>query len=342
MSVQLAHLAGVARLPAGPSRSCRNRACPLARRFRDRHPHRLCRDRGGRPGIPGRRDHRRPVTGFDTLRNEALRGSESLALIERMCEGMESSWRKSSYSGDNGGECIEVAAAEAVLVRDTADRSGPYSPSLPAHGGHSLRQSGNQPSPAVQYTGHSRILPRVPSCVAAWSLPSLPAICRLPGNSCLMPVPTCRMPLRRHERTRGHGQDSSRSRSAAHHIRLAWRPGISADRAPAHPDRARLPRADRVRQGRRGHHLRTRHQRGAARRWRWYRDNRGNARTSLEPGDGDHRRVRLLLPRPCNAPRFGRQRTWPGTAHRGSAVCSLGLAPALQREGGLRGTGSEL
>ncbi len=37
---------------------------------------------------------------------------------------MESSWRKSSYSGDNGGECVEVAAAEAVLVRDTADRGG--------------------------------------------------------------------------------------------------------------------------------------------------------------------------------------------------------------------------
>ena len=38
---------------------------------------------------------------------------------------MESNWRKSSYSGDNGGACIEVATAEAVLVRDTADRGGP-------------------------------------------------------------------------------------------------------------------------------------------------------------------------------------------------------------------------
>lgn len=37
---------------------------------------------------------------------------------------MESAWRKSSYSGDNGGECVEVAAAGAVLVRDTTDRSG--------------------------------------------------------------------------------------------------------------------------------------------------------------------------------------------------------------------------
>ena len=38
---------------------------------------------------------------------------------------MESNWRKSSYSGDNGGACVEVATADAVLVRDTADRCGP-------------------------------------------------------------------------------------------------------------------------------------------------------------------------------------------------------------------------
>jgi Domain of unknown function (DUF397) len=38
---------------------------------------------------------------------------------------MEGNWRKSSYSGDNGGACVEVASAEAVLVRDTTDRTGP-------------------------------------------------------------------------------------------------------------------------------------------------------------------------------------------------------------------------
>jgi hypothetical protein len=38
---------------------------------------------------------------------------------------MECNWRKSSYSGDNGGECVEVASAEAVLVRDTADPGSP-------------------------------------------------------------------------------------------------------------------------------------------------------------------------------------------------------------------------
>jgi hypothetical protein len=38
---------------------------------------------------------------------------------------MESNWRKSSYSADGGGACVEVASADAVLVRDTTDRHGP-------------------------------------------------------------------------------------------------------------------------------------------------------------------------------------------------------------------------
>ena len=34
-------------------------------------------------------------------------------------------WRTSSYSGANGGECLEVASVEdALMVRDTKDRSG--------------------------------------------------------------------------------------------------------------------------------------------------------------------------------------------------------------------------
>jgi Domain of unknown function (DUF397) len=41
-------------------------------------------------------------------------------------------WRKSSYSGNNGGQCVEVGSAAGapvgagrVLVRDTRDRQGP-------------------------------------------------------------------------------------------------------------------------------------------------------------------------------------------------------------------------
>jgi hypothetical protein len=41
---------------------------------------------------------------------------------------MDVTWRKSSYSGGNGGGCIEVGApagVDRVLVRDTKDRQGP-------------------------------------------------------------------------------------------------------------------------------------------------------------------------------------------------------------------------
>jgi len=34
-------------------------------------------------------------------------------------------WRKSTYSADNGGACVEVGAdGPAVMVRDTKDRAG--------------------------------------------------------------------------------------------------------------------------------------------------------------------------------------------------------------------------
>ena len=34
-------------------------------------------------------------------------------------------WRKSSRSGNNGGNCVEVAdAAQVILVRDTKNRDG--------------------------------------------------------------------------------------------------------------------------------------------------------------------------------------------------------------------------
>ena len=33
-------------------------------------------------------------------------------------------WRKSSYSGSGGGNCVEVASAGAVLIRDSKDPDG--------------------------------------------------------------------------------------------------------------------------------------------------------------------------------------------------------------------------
>lgn len=39
---------------------------------------------------------------------------------------ISASWRKSSYSGGNGGGCVEVAGSPGqVLVRDSKDRTGP-------------------------------------------------------------------------------------------------------------------------------------------------------------------------------------------------------------------------
>ena len=38
----------------------------------------------------------------------------------------DDTWRKSSYSGNNGGECVEVSTAvHTVAVRDSMDRGGP-------------------------------------------------------------------------------------------------------------------------------------------------------------------------------------------------------------------------
>jgi hypothetical protein len=35
-------------------------------------------------------------------------------------------WRKSSYSGNNGGQCVEVGAADRLIaVRDSMDPRGP-------------------------------------------------------------------------------------------------------------------------------------------------------------------------------------------------------------------------
>ena len=43
------------------------------------------------------------------------------------CVEVAEVWRKSSYSGSNGGDCVEVAAAlpDAIAVRDSKDPDGP-------------------------------------------------------------------------------------------------------------------------------------------------------------------------------------------------------------------------
>jgi hypothetical protein len=46
----------------------------------------------------------------------------------------DASWRKSSWSGNNGGNCVEVAAnlPGAVAVRDSKDPEGPVLAFAPA------------------------------------------------------------------------------------------------------------------------------------------------------------------------------------------------------------------
>ncbi|MEU9079963.1 DUF397 domain-containing protein [Kitasatospora sp. NPDC048538] len=38
----------------------------------------------------------------------------------------ELTWRKSSYSGGSSTECVEIAEAERVFVRDSKDPEGPH------------------------------------------------------------------------------------------------------------------------------------------------------------------------------------------------------------------------
>jgi Domain of unknown function (DUF397) len=33
-------------------------------------------------------------------------------------------WRKSTYSDANGGDCVEVASTDVIMVRDSKDRGG--------------------------------------------------------------------------------------------------------------------------------------------------------------------------------------------------------------------------
>ena len=55
-------------------------------------------------------------------RKSSYSGSNGGACIE-----VAEVWRKSSYSGGNGGNCVEVAAAlpDAIAVRDSKDPAGP-------------------------------------------------------------------------------------------------------------------------------------------------------------------------------------------------------------------------
>lgn len=41
-------------------------------------------------------------------------------------EGKVINFRKSTYSGNGGGNCVECGTTDAVFVRDSKDKKGPY------------------------------------------------------------------------------------------------------------------------------------------------------------------------------------------------------------------------
>ena len=52
-------------------------------------------------------------------RKSSYSGSNGGACVE-----VSRDWRKSSYSGSNGGQCVEVGNDGMILVRDTTNRDG--------------------------------------------------------------------------------------------------------------------------------------------------------------------------------------------------------------------------
>lgn len=61
-------------------------------------------------------------------------------------------WRKSTYSGDPNGDCVEVARAEvAVLVRDSKNAAGPVL-AFPVVQWRAFLNARHQPSPDQQWS----------------------------------------------------------------------------------------------------------------------------------------------------------------------------------------------
>ena len=126
MAAQMAQLAAIARLPNVTIQVVpENAHAGLRRRVRPHRQRRLRGDRGRWPGIRRAGNLHQPA---HPLRYAQERGTQGVRVpgpdrADRRAMG--SNWRKSSHSADNGGACVEVSSAEAVLVRDTTDRGGP-------------------------------------------------------------------------------------------------------------------------------------------------------------------------------------------------------------------------
>ena len=216
------------------------------------------------------------LTRFDTLRNEALRASESLAFIERIVRGMESNWRKSSYSGDNGGACVEIALRLRPCWSATPPTAAALSSLSPlTHGERSLRPSGNSRlagsfSALVKARANvSRGHPRATECArlqfANWPICHagyVMARCPASSSKCVPERAGCQHAGTKGTQTMAIAADRNHVTDRVH---AAEYPVLGADGALLRPGRTRLPRARRLRRRRRNGHLRTRHQRDQAR-----------------------------------------------------------------------------
>jgi|SRR6476660_8506409 len=78
-------------------------------------------------------------------------------------------WRKSSYSGNGGGDCVEVGDdTRRVIVRDTKDRTGPriaFRPAAWRRFTEQLKRSLSPARPAICKGARSRLSRGCPSFV---------------------------------------------------------------------------------------------------------------------------------------------------------------------------------
>jgi hypothetical protein len=79
-------------------------------------------------------------------------------------------WRKSSYSGNGGSSCIEVASDGAVMVRDTKDSSGPVLRLSPAAWRRFADQVKRSLTPGADDEGPRRSHPDRAGAFAYWQL----------------------------------------------------------------------------------------------------------------------------------------------------------------------------
>jgi len=78
---------------------------------------------GGEVGVRDTKDHSKARTSLRPMSGSA--SSPGPRRGNSTCRGISLYRRKSSYSGGQGGNCVEVGASDAVLVRDTQHRGGP-------------------------------------------------------------------------------------------------------------------------------------------------------------------------------------------------------------------------